>query len=126
MGVLYEKYFSMQASSPLGFNDAVRLQIENNICSEEGPDQTCFDMPRDLVVKYLEYNYLQKFLISPMFKNYIKELIGTITASPRTLSYITPGVTSTTSSVLSDDQSDCSSEVSVQVREGREVASPKT
>ena len=42
--VLYEKYFSMQASSPLGFSDAVRLQIENNICSEEGPDQTCFDM----------------------------------------------------------------------------------
>ena len=47
-------------------------------------------------------------------------------ASPRTLSYITPGVTATTSasSVLSDDQSDCSSEVGVvQVRE---VASPKT
>ena len=103
----------------------------------------CHCRPRDLVVKYLEHNYLQKFLISPMFKNYIKELIGTITvssdlsdvdvctnsvlpqASPRTLSYITPGVTATTSasSVLSDDQSDCSSEVSVQVRE---VASPKT
>ena len=49
-------------------------------------------------------------------------------ASPRTLSYITPGVTATTSasSVLSDDQSDCSSEVSVQVREVREVTSPKT
>ena len=47
-------------------------------------------------------------------------------ASPRTLGYITPGVTATTSasSVLSDDQSDCSSEVGgVQVRE---VASPKT
>ena len=42
--VLYEKYFSMQASSPLGFSDTVRLQIENNICSEDGPDQTCFDM----------------------------------------------------------------------------------
>ena len=51
-----------------------------------------------------------------------------VQASPRTLSYITPGVTSTTSasSVLSDDQSDCSSEVSVQVRDVREVASPKT
>ena len=41
----------------------------------------CHCRPRDLVVKYLEYNYLQKFLISPMFKNYIKELIGTITVS---------------------------------------------
>ena len=42
--VLYEKYFSMQASSPLGFSDPVRLQIENNICSEGGPDKSCFDM----------------------------------------------------------------------------------
>ena len=42
--VLYEKYFSMQASTPIGFNDAVRLHIENNICSEGGPDNSCFDM----------------------------------------------------------------------------------
>ena len=42
--ILYEKYFSMQASSPLGFSDTVRLQIENNICSEGGPDKSCFDM----------------------------------------------------------------------------------
>ena len=34
--------------------------------------------------------------------------------------------TTSASSVLSDDQSDCSSEVSLQVREVREVASPKT
>ena len=42
--VLYEKYFSMQATSPLGFSDSVRLQIENNICSEGGPDSSCFDL----------------------------------------------------------------------------------
>ena len=42
--VLYEKYFSMQATSPLGFSDNVRLQIENNICSEGGPDSSCFDL----------------------------------------------------------------------------------
>ena len=42
--VLYEKYFSMQATSPLGFNDSVRLQIENNICSKGGPYQSCFDL----------------------------------------------------------------------------------
>ena len=40
--ILYDKYFSMQATSPLGFNDSIRLQIENNICTEGGPDQTCF------------------------------------------------------------------------------------
>ena len=42
--VLYEKYFSMQATSPLGFSDTVRLHIENNICSEGGPDNSCFDL----------------------------------------------------------------------------------
>ena len=42
--VLYEKYFSMQATSPLGFSDSVRLQIENNICSDGGPDSSCFDL----------------------------------------------------------------------------------
>ena len=42
--VLYEKYFSMQATSPLGFSDSVRLHIENNICSEGGPDNSCFDL----------------------------------------------------------------------------------
>ena len=40
--ILYDKYFSMQASSPLGFNDSIRLHIENNICTEGGPDHTCF------------------------------------------------------------------------------------
>ena len=42
--VLYEKYFSMQASSPLGFDDSIRLQIENNICSNGGPYHSCFDL----------------------------------------------------------------------------------
>ena len=41
--VLYEKYISMQASAPLGFPDEVRLEVENKICSEGGPDRTCFD-----------------------------------------------------------------------------------
>ena len=40
-----------------------------------------FYRPLDMIMKYLETNYLQRFLISTMFKNYIKELIGTITVS---------------------------------------------
>ena len=84
-----------------------------------------------------------------MFKNYIKELIGTITvsltqcsfhisshpshqASPRSLSCLSPsntvsctssGLSALSRDGLSDDQSDCSSEVSIQVRE---VTSPKS
>ena len=43
--------------------------------------QLIFCRPLEIIVQYLETNYLQRFLISPMFKNYIKELIGTITVS---------------------------------------------
>ena len=42
--VIYEKYFSMQAATPLGFPDSIRLHVENNICSENGAHQTCFDL----------------------------------------------------------------------------------
>jgi len=115
--VLYEKYFSMQASSPLGFDDSVRLQIENNICSNGGPYHSCFDLPLEIILQYLETNFLQKFLISPMFKNYVKELIGTITASPRSLSRVTGSNIKTscggsTLSRESDEPSDCDSEYS--------------
>jgi len=115
--VLYEKYFSMQASSPLGFDDSIRLQIENNICSNGGPYHSCFDLPLEIILQYLERNFLQKFLISSMFKNYVKELIGTITASPRSLSRVTGSNIKTscggsTLSRESDDPSDCDSEYS--------------
>ena len=96
---------------------------------------TLFDSrPLEITLQYLEHNYLQKFLISPMFKNYIKELIGTITvrsfhiiyasvlynllfqASPRSLSSVSAaGASASTSSAFSrdsDERSDCSSEVS--------------
>eukprot|EP00092_Neocalanus_flemingeri_P027098 GFUD01029385.1.p1 GENE.GFUD01029385.1~~GFUD01029385.1.p1 ORF type:complete len:656 (+),score=193.67 GFUD01029385.1:322-2289(+) len=114
--ILYDKYFSMQATSPLGFNDSIRLQIENNICTEGGPDQACFQKPLEIIVKYLEKQYLHKFLASSMYKNYVKELIGTITASPRSFNSVPSSscptsVRSRTDS-HSDTHSDCSSDFS--------------
>jgi len=118
--VLYDKYFSMQATSPLGFNDSIRLQIENNICTDGGPDQSCFHKPLEVIVKYLEKQYLQKFLVSHMYKNYVKELIGTITASPRSFSSVhsssCPG--SVRSRTDSDTHSDCSSDISSGISHG--------
>jgi len=118
--VLYDRYFSMQATSPLGFNDSIRLQIENNICTEGGPDQSCFHKPLEVIVKYLEKQYLQKFLVSNMYKNYVKELIGTITASPRSFSSVhsssCPG--SVRSRTDSDTHSDCSSDISSGISHG--------
>jgi len=112
--VLYDKYFSMQATSPLGFNDSIRLHVENNICSDGGPDQGCFQKPLEIIVKYLESEYLQRFLESSMYKNYVKELIGTITASPRSFTSVHSSScpSSVRSRTDSDTHSDCSSDYS--------------
>uniref|UniRef100_A0A674MK32 A-kinase anchoring protein 10 n=1 Tax=Takifugu rubripes TaxID=31033 RepID=A0A674MK32_TAKRU len=43
--ILYDKYFSLQATNPLGFGDSVRMEIESNICREGGPLPDCFITP---------------------------------------------------------------------------------
>uniref|UniRef100_A0A3Q0SAF5 A-kinase anchoring protein 10 n=1 Tax=Amphilophus citrinellus TaxID=61819 RepID=A0A3Q0SAF5_AMPCI len=43
--ILYDKYFSLQATNPLGFGDTVRMEIESNICREGGPLPDCFTTP---------------------------------------------------------------------------------
>uniref|UniRef100_A0A8C7TXG6 A kinase (PRKA) anchor protein 10 n=1 Tax=Oncorhynchus mykiss TaxID=8022 RepID=A0A8C7TXG6_ONCMY len=43
--ILYDKYFSLQATNPLGFDDSVRMEIESNICREGGPLPDCFTTP---------------------------------------------------------------------------------
>eukprot|EP00090_Calanus_glacialis_P002506 TRINITY_DN11880_c0_g1_i1.p1 TRINITY_DN11880_c0_g1~~TRINITY_DN11880_c0_g1_i1.p1 ORF type:complete len:656 (-),score=205.40 TRINITY_DN11880_c0_g1_i1:231-2198(-) len=120
--ILYDKYFSMQASSPLGFNDSIRLHIENNICTEGGPDHTCFHKPLEIIVKYLEKQYLARFLESSMYKNYVKELIGTITASPRSFNSVhsisCPSSVRSRTDSHSDTHSDCSSDFSSGVGQG--------
>lgn len=76
--VLYDKYFSLQATSPLGFSDAVRLEVEQNICREEGPLPSCFDKPVMVLLQYLEKNHLKAFLSSQLYVKYISECIVTI------------------------------------------------
>ncbi len=39
------RYFSLQATNPLGFGDSVRMEIESNICREGGPLPDCFNTP---------------------------------------------------------------------------------
>lgn len=39
------RYFSLQATNPLGFGDTVRMEIESNICREGGPLPDCFTTP---------------------------------------------------------------------------------
>ncbi|XP_069689264.1 A-kinase anchor protein 10, mitochondrial isoform X2 [Periplaneta americana] len=84
--VLYDKYFSLQATSPLGFNDKIRFNVEHNICREEGPLPDCFRKPADIVFYVLEKNFLQPFLTSELYFKYLSELINTIQSSPALIS----------------------------------------
>ncbi|XP_076657629.1 A-kinase anchoring protein pkaap isoform X2 [Halictus rubicundus] len=82
--IIYEKYFSLQATKPLGFSDMIRFQVEENICHEdgEGPRPDCFDKPCKIVYNFLNKHYLPTFLSSQLYYKYLSELINTIQSSP--------------------------------------------
>lgn len=76
--VLYDKYFSLQAASPLGFPDDVRFEIEGNICREEGPLPDCFAKPRQIVLHTLQRRHLQHYLTSDIYCKFLSELVSTV------------------------------------------------
>merc|ERR1711936_428371 len=108
--VLYDKFLSMQAPSPLGLPSNVRLQVEDAICRPGGPDSTCFQPVLSLVAAYLEANHFKPFLASALYNNYVKELIAMIQASPRSLSSVQASLSTTRTE--SDTRSSCSSSCS--------------
>lgn len=73
--ILYEKYFSLQATQPLHLSDAVRSSVEGEICKEdtEDPIVGCFDIPVKIVELYLEQNYFKPFMQSNLFHKYLTE-----------------------------------------------------
>lgn len=76
--VLYEKYFSLQAKTPLNVSDNVRFIVENRICSMNEPVRGSFDLPIRIVEFYLDRNYLNPFLKSNLFYKYLSELFSKI------------------------------------------------
>ncbi|XP_017757608.1 PREDICTED: A-kinase anchor protein 10, mitochondrial [Eufriesea mexicana] len=102
--IIYDKYFSLQATMPLGFSDKIRFQVEQNICREDGagPQPDCFDKPCKIVYNFLNKYYLPTFLSSQLYYKYLSELISTIQSSP----------CSNIHTRLKRAGSDCSSEVS--------------
>ncbi|KAJ8681225.1 hypothetical protein QAD02_017012 [Eretmocerus hayati] len=81
--IIYEKYFSLQATTPLGFTDKIRFQVEQNICREDGksPQPDCFDRPCQIVYNFLSKHYLPTFLQSQLFYKYLSELINSVQSS---------------------------------------------
>lgn len=82
--VLYDRYFSLQATSPLGFSDAVRLQVEQNICREEGPTPTCFERAVGIVLAVLQRIYFESFLASQLYVKYLNELVNAVRTTTAT------------------------------------------
>lgn len=75
--VIYDKYFSLQATNPVGFPTDVRLKIESDICREGGPLPTCFDLPYQIVFKTLT-QYVKTFLESELYFKYLSEMIHSV------------------------------------------------
>lgn len=75
--VIYDKYFSLQATNPLGLPTDIRLKIESEICREDGPLCTCFDLPYRIVFKTLT-QYVKTFFESEVHYKYISEMVHSV------------------------------------------------
>uniref|UniRef100_UPI0037E7697A A-kinase anchor protein 10, mitochondrial isoform X1 n=1 Tax=Semicossyphus pulcher TaxID=241346 RepID=UPI0037E7697A len=78
--ILYDKYFSLQATNPLGFGDSVRMEIESNICREGGPLPDCFTTPLRQAWTTMEKVYMVGFLSSNLYYKYLSDLINSVRA----------------------------------------------
>ncbi|KAG8450391.1 hypothetical protein GDO86_002880 [Hymenochirus boettgeri] len=78
--ILYDKYFSLQATHPLGFGDSVRLEIESNICREGGPLPACFTTPLRQAWTTMEKVFLPGFLSHNLYYKYLNDLINSVRA----------------------------------------------
>ncbi|XP_071493415.1 A-kinase anchor protein 10, mitochondrial-like [Diadema antillarum] len=104
--VLYDKYFSLQATNPIGFDDNIRFEVESNICREGGPLPTCFAAPMRQAYTTLETMYFQGFLQSDLYYKFLSELINTIKSEQAQAA----GGTGSIATAIDDDQSSTSSD----------------
>lgn len=80
--ILYEKYFSLQATCSLKMSDRIRFGIEENICTtDKSAIQHCFDTALRIIERYLEQKYFRQFLTSNLFYKYLSELLQKIDAN---------------------------------------------
>ncbi|KFB39691.1 hypothetical protein ZHAS_00007172 [Anopheles sinensis] len=77
--VLYEKYFSLQATSSLGLSDNVRFILEEQICSADPANiAVCFELPMQIIECFLEQRYFSGFIKSTLYRRFINEMLGKV------------------------------------------------
>ncbi|CAG9536725.1 unnamed protein product [Cercopithifilaria johnstoni] len=108
--IIYNRYFSMQATEPLKFDSKTRIQIESDICLGNGrPSSSCFETARLMALRILEQNYLKRFSASPAFVKYLQKLMAQVENSVelpnQNMRKRTPGTSSDQSSDTSTPSS---------------------
>ncbi|KAH7716932.1 A-kinase anchor protein 10 [Aphelenchoides avenae] len=74
--VIYDRYLSMQATDPLHFDDAVRINVEQKICTEDGRTRAdCFEEPQLIAAYVLQEKFLPKFMDSQLYQNVMNDLL---------------------------------------------------
>ncbi|XP_056141032.1 A-kinase anchor protein 10, mitochondrial [Lampris incognitus] len=111
--ILYDKYFSLQATNPLGFGDSVRMEIESNICREGGPLPECFTTPLRQAWTTMEKVYMPGFLSSNLYYKYLNDLINSVRAD-EFVNTSTPGQAGPTDDRSSSNSSEGSHAQSLQ------------
>lgn len=81
--VIYEKWFSLQATSSLNFSNKIRVKVEEQICSSSTP--TCFDTPIKIVEIFLERNCFKRFIKSQLFFKHLSEVMSKVDISDKNM-----------------------------------------
>ncbi|CAG5117418.1 unnamed protein product [Candidula unifasciata] len=79
--VIYDRYFSLQATNPIGFDDKLRFEVEGNICREGGPLPDCFTKAKNIVLKILDKVYFAGYLQGHIYYRYLSDLLSTVQIS---------------------------------------------
>lgn len=82
--VIYEKWFSLQATTPLNFSNRVRTNIEEKICTTDPSIAQCFDEAIRIVEVYLDRSCFKKFVKSQLFFKHLSEKMSKIDGSEKT------------------------------------------
>lgn len=75
--IIYEKWFSLQATSSLKISNRVRTKVEEMICSvDPAMIQRSFDVPIKIVEMFLENSCFKKFMKSPLFHKHLSDVMA--------------------------------------------------
>eukprot|EP00118_Oscarella_pearsei_P005358 m.24577 g.24577 ORF g.24577 m.24577 type:complete len:571 (+) comp28646_c0_seq4:43-1755(+) len=80
--ILYDKYFSLQATHPVGFDDQARFEVENSICREGGPLPMCFSTSQKIAYSKMEAHFWN-FLRSDLYYSHLSELLTAVKGSAK-------------------------------------------